>query len=152
MKCGGRLLSLMCAALGLAGCVSSHTHELALKNAETAQSLYQTEQRRVQEMATTNKQLKMQVDELEAKLKLSREQLMRIESEWKEARDELLRIKIEREQSQKDSRRAGSAERSEPPSALESEGDGRTKEQRRPGDPKRRLRDLVRELEGLLER
>lgn len=111
------------------GCVSSSSYELARSHAENAKLLYQNEQRRAQELAATNKQLKQQIEDLETKLRTTREQLARTEQEWKEARDELLKLKIEREQQQP----------------------RRSREPADSPEAKRRLKDLLRQLEALLE-
>ncbi|MGH7251520.1 MAG: hypothetical protein ACREIK_06650, partial [Nitrospiraceae bacterium] len=79
------------------GCVSSNTYELAKSNAENAKLLYQNEQRRSQELAGTAKQMKLQIEGLEATLRDTREKLERTDRDWRETRDELLKLKIEQE-------------------------------------------------------
>jgi len=84
MKTGGGRIAVM-TVLGWmlagvsTGCVSSSTYELAKSN------------------ATTAKQMKLQIEALEATLRDTREKLERTDQDWREARDELLRVKIERE-------------------------------------------------------
>ena len=80
---------------GLAGCVSSGTHNEAIRHAELR---LQSEQRLTQELATSNKELRFRNAELESTLRSVRDQLMRTDKEWRDARDELLKIKISQEQ------------------------------------------------------
>jgi septal ring factor EnvC (AmiA/AmiB activator) len=109
------------------------------------------EQRKVDDTARENAKLQVQTEELTNQLKAAREQIARTEQERKEMRDELLRMKIAQEEAQRarDRQAAGPPTRkeaaapstaTEPPAAL---GDA---------ELKRRLRDLVKELEELLQK
>lgn len=136
-------------------CVSSSTYELAKSNAENAKLLYQNEQRRSQELVATNKRMKQQIEDLESNLRISREQLERKDKEWREARDELLKMKIDKEQQRHKSRERLS-EASSRPEVIEKAGpatdfDSRSKSQAQSEDAKRRVKELLEQLQGLLE-
>jgi septal ring factor EnvC (AmiA/AmiB activator) len=140
-------LLIASAAFGvlLTGCVSSSTYELAKRDAEKAMLLYQNEQHRTQELATANKQLKQQVEALQVTLKDTQEKFERADRDWRETRDELLKLKIEREQQARGRARRGEAERAvlglpepAPKSAFESE------------ETKRRLKELMQQLQSVL--
>lgn len=136
-------------------CVSGSTYELAKSNAENAKLLYQNEQRRSQELVATNKRMKQQIDDLESNLRISREQLERKDKEWREARDELLRMKIDKEQ-QRHKSRDRLTEASPRPEVVEKAGpasdfDSRPKSQAQSEDAKRRVKELLEQLQGLLD-
>lgn len=134
-------------ALGGSACVSGDTYELARKDAENARLLYQNEQRQTQDLVANNKRLKQQIEELEAALRDTREKLARVDREWREVRDELLRLKIEREQ------RRSARQHGESQLNLDTAKPDTDERARRllPDDSKRRLRELLEELQGLLQ-
>ncbi|MEK6526469.1 MAG: hypothetical protein AABZ22_06315 [Nitrospirota bacterium] len=136
------------------GCVSSSTYELAKSNAENAKLLYQNEQRRSQELAATAKQMKLQLETLEATLRDTREKLERTDRDWREARDELLRVKIEREQQRRKGRERvvetlSRIEAEKPASAPDPEA--LLKQQGQSDETKRRLKELMQQLQTALE-
>ena len=136
------------------GCVSLSSYELAKSNAENAKLLYQNEQRRSQELAASNKQVKIRSDELEANLREVRTQLEHTDKEWRETRDELLRYKIDREQQRRKFRQGDTPLRLETERvAPEAETEARLKAQAQPqtGDPKRRLKELMQQLQTVLQ-
>ncbi len=156
-----RRSSLTAAVLGCSlvvasfGCVSSSTYELARSNAENAKLLYQSEQRRANELAASAKKMKQHIEELEASLQESRDKLTRTDRDWRETRDELLRLKIEREQARrKGGERAPEfvvhAETEKPAPALEPEPP-QPKAGPQSDDPKRRLKELLQQLQSALE-
>jgi septal ring factor EnvC (AmiA/AmiB activator) len=127
--------------------------DAAIQRTVTAQAQGQAEHKTA-DLSVLNAQLKIQIEELTGQLKAAREQIARTEQERKEMRDELLRMKIAQEETQ----RARERERKIPPvdtarrdteRAAPPPHTGAT-----PADPelKRRLRDLVHELEDLLQK
>jgi hypothetical protein len=134
------------------GCVSSSTYELAKSNAENAKLLYQNEQRRSQELVASAKQMKLQVEALEATLRDTREKLERTDRDWRETRDELLRFKIDREQQRRKIRVGDFLTRPELEKAtLGVESEARFKPQAESEDAKRRLKELLQQLHTVLE-
>jgi len=145
------VLGMMVAGVSM-GCVSSSTYELAKSNAENAKLLYQNEQRRSQELVASAKQMKQQIESLEAILREAREKLERTDRDWRETRDELLKLKIEREQQRRKIRVGDFLTRPEmekPPLDVESEA--RVKPQAESEDAKRRLKELMQQLQTVLE-
>jgi hypothetical protein len=142
--------ALLC--VGTIGCVSTEAYELAKKDADNARLLYQNEQRRGQELALSNKKMKQHLEELDATLKDMREKVSRTEREWRETRDELLRIKIEQEQRRGALRHSPSQLGLEDarPAPVGPEGPPRKVP---PGsdETKRRLRDLLEQLQDVLQ-
>jgi hypothetical protein len=143
------LFGLIAIGLGLGGsaCVSGDTYELAKKDAENARLLYQNEQRQTLDLVANNKRLKQQIEELDAALRETKEKLARINREWLETRDELLRLKIEREQRR--SARHGESQLNL--DTAKPDSDERAKRQLQSEDPKRRLKEILEELQGLLQ-
>ena len=134
------------------GCVSSSTYELAKSNAENAKLLYQNEQRRSQELAGTAKQMKLQIEGLEATLRDTREKLERTDRDWRETRDELLRVKIEREQQRRKIRVGDFLTRPEMEKpTLDVEPEARIKHQAESEDAKRLLKELMQQLQTVLQ-
>jgi hypothetical protein len=157
MKTGSARLEVL-AVLGLlvlgvsTGCVSTNTYELAKSNAENAKLLYQNEQRRSQELVASAKQMKLQVEALEATLRDTREKLERTDRDWRETRDELLRFKIDREQQRRKIRVGDFLTRPELEKAkLGGESEARFKPQAESEDAKRRLKELLQQLQTVLE-
>jgi outer membrane murein-binding lipoprotein Lpp len=124
-----------------AGCVSSSTFEQAQRDAERK---IQYEQRQNQELATSNKQLKHRLEELESAWRAAREDAARTEKLFKETRDELLSLKIEREQ-----QRPTTRERLSKTEKFSNEAD-RLK-QERTEEAVRRLKDLLRQIQATLD-
>ena len=96
----------------------------------------------------------LQIEGLEATLRETREKLERADRDWRETRDELLRVKIEREQQ----RRKGRQRLVETQPLLEaekaavaSELEARFKQQAESEDAKRRLKELMQQLQTVLE-
>ena len=157
MKTGSARLEVL-AVLGLmalgvsTGCVSTNTYELAKSNAENAKLLYQNEQRRSQELVASAKQMKLQIEALEATLRDTREKLERTDRDWRETRDELLRVKIEREQQRRKIRVGDLLTRPEMEKAtLDVESEARVKPQPESQDAKRRLKELMQQLQTVIE-
>lgn len=130
------------ATMSAMGCVTSGTHEQAVRNVELR---LQSEQRLAQELITSNKELRFRVAELEATLRGLREQFTRTDKDWKDARDELLRIKMEKEQSTLGRERFSYLDR--PDIGPEN----RLKPQERAEDAVQRARELLRQLQIILE-
>jgi chromosome segregation ATPase len=133
---------------GVTGCVSSDSYALAKRDAENARLLYQNEQRQAQELAANNKRLKQQIEELDVALRETRDKLTRSDREWREARDELLRLKIEREQ-HRTSRERGDSQLNLDTAKPDTDDRPRTHPQS--DEAKRRLKDLLEQLHGLLQ-
>ena len=157
MKTGSARLEVV-AVLGLmalgvsTGCVSSNTYELAKSNAENAKLLYQNEQRRSQELVASAKQMKLQIEALEATLRDTREKLERTDRDWRETRDELLRFKIDREQQRRKIRVGDFLTRPEiEKPTLDVESEARVKPQTESEDAKRRLKELMQQLQTVIE-
>jgi len=145
------VLGMMVAGVSM-GCVSSSSYELAKSNAENAKLLYQNEQRRSQELAGTAKQMKLQLETLEATLRDTREKLERTDRDWRETRDELLRVKIEREQQRRKIRVGDFLTRPEMEKpTLDVESEARFKPQVESEDAKRRLKELMQQLQSVLQ-
>jgi septal ring factor EnvC (AmiA/AmiB activator) len=146
-----RLLMVSSIATGVAGgataCVSGDSYALAKRDAENARLLYQSEQRQAQELAANNKRLKQQLEELDAALKETRDKLARSDREWREARDELLRLKIEREQR----RTSRDGESQLNLDTAKPDADVRPKPSPQSDESKRRLKELLEQLHGLLQ-
>lgn len=149
-------LTVLCgiAQIVQTGCVSYGTYELTKRDAESARLLYQNEHNRSQELAESNKKMKLQIEELTANLRSAREQVDRTDREFREARDELLKLKIDREQQ----RHGVKARLKETQSLLEKEKaaletmtDVRLKSQGESEDTKRRVKGLMQQLQALLE-
>jgi len=139
MKTGGGRIAVM-TVLGWmlagvsTGCVSSSTYELAKSN------------------ATTAKQMKLQIEALEATLRDTREKLERTDRDWRETRDELLRVKIEREQQRRKIRVGDFLTRPEMEKpTLDVESEALVKPQPKSEDAKRRLKELMQQLQTVLE-
>ena len=149
----------MLAALGVlalaasTGCVSSSTYQLAKSNAENAKLLYLNEQRRAQELSSTVKQQKLEMESLEATLRDTREKLERTDREWRETRDELLKLKIDQEQRRKGRQRPGETQAGleAEKTAVAAELETRLKQQAESEDAKRRLKELVQQLQSVLQ-
>ena len=134
------------------GCVISSTYELAKSNAENAKLLYQNEQRRSQELAASAKQMKLEMESLEATLRETREKLERTDRDWRETRDELLKVKIEREQQRRKIRVGDFLTRPEMEKpTLDVEPQARFKPQAESEDAKRRLKELMQQLQSVLQ-
>ncbi|HZS11389.1 MAG TPA: hypothetical protein VFA38_04005 [Nitrospirales bacterium] len=141
----GMLLAILTACAG--------RDDAAVHRTVAAQAQGQAAQKTA-DLSVVNAQMKIQIEELTAQLKAAREQIARTEQERKEMRDELLRMKI----AQEDAQRARDRERKMPPA----ETARRETEPAAPppqagsaqADPelKRRIRDLIRELEDLLQK
>lgn len=137
------------------GCVSGQTYELAKSRTENAKLLYESEQRRAQELAAANRLMKQQLAELEASLHNLREQLDHKDKDWREARDELLKLKIEKEQQRASKSRSRMSDA--PPGLeqdrplIEPEAEARLKHQAPAEETKRRVRELVQQLQALLQ-
>jgi len=156
-----RCSSLTAAVLGCSliaassGCVSSSKYDLAKANAENAKLLYQNEAQRSSDLTAGAKQIKRQIEDLEASLRDTRERLARGDREWRETRDELLRLKIEREQTR---RKGGErvqefivhSDTERPMPAIEAES-LRSRTESPPDDPKRRLKELLQQLQSVLD-
>jgi len=149
----------MLAALGVlalaasTGCVSNSTYQLAKSNAENAKLLYLNEQRRAQELSATVKQQKLEMESLEATLRETREKLGRTDREWRETRDELLKLKIEQEQRHKGRQRLVEAQPTleAEKAAVAAEVEARFKQQAESEDAKRRLKELMQQLQSVLQ-
>lgn len=135
------------------GCVSSSTYALAKSNAENAKLLYQNEQRRSQELTANVKQMNLQIEGLEATLRETREKLERTDREWRETRDELLKLKIEQEQRRKGRQRLVETQPmlEAEKAAIAAEVETRFKQQAESEDAKRRLKELMQQLQAVLE-
>lgn len=146
------VLGLLVAGASM-GCVSSSTYELAKSNAENAKLLYQNEQRRAQELSGTVKQLKQQLESLEATLRDTRDKLERTDREWRETRDELLKLKIDQEQRRKGRQRLVETQPGleAEKAAVAAELEARLKQQTESEDAKRRLKELMQQLQTVLE-
>ncbi len=140
-------------AIGQTGCVSSSAYELARKDAENARLLYQNETRRAQELAATATQLKAQIERTQAELKKAQEQIARTEQEFHATRDELLRLKIEWEQHQHALRKQlkiAQAQLQREKAVLDTEADLRSKTEGQSEETRRRVKDLVVQIQTLL--
>ena len=124
------------------GCVSNRTFEEAQQRSYTQ---HQQDQQHLLELNVANKKLKQRIEELETALQSTRDQLGRTEREWKEVRDELLKLKIEKEQQQPGRRRDRVAQ--------EKSGDGQDDQikQLRLDEARRRAKELLQQLQGMME-
>lgn len=125
------------------GCVAASTYEQAQRNAEIQR---QNDQRQIQELTASNRQLKQRIEELEANLRTAHEQVARTEREWREARDELLKMKIEKEQ-----QRGRARDRLSPLERPETDLDNRLKLRERADEAMRRIKELLRQLQAALD-
>jgi septal ring factor EnvC (AmiA/AmiB activator) len=145
--------ALLISFCGITSCVSTEAYELAKRDADNARLSYQNEQRRSQELGLSQKRMKQQLEELEKILKDTQDKLARTEREWRETRDELLRIKIEREQARGAVGRR-QAQSGPEASRLAPENPQDTSRKLPPaseGEVKRRLHDVLEELQDVLE-
>ncbi|MGH7207991.1 MAG: hypothetical protein ACREIL_01260, partial [Nitrospiraceae bacterium] len=115
--------------------------------------LYQNEQRRSQELSATATQMKLQIEGLEATLRDTREKLERADRDWRETRDELLKLKIEQEQRRKGRQRLVETQPllEAEKAAVATELEARFKQKAESEDAKRRLKELMQQLQTVLE-
>ncbi|MER3424215.1 MAG: hypothetical protein C4293_14335 [Nitrospiraceae bacterium] len=126
-----------------AGCVAASTYEQVARNAELQR---QSDQRQIQDLTVSNRQLKQRLEELESSLRSAREQIVRTEKEWRETRDELLKMKIEKEQ-----QRGRTRDRLSQLERPEADLDNRLRFQERADEAMRRIKELMRQLQVALD-
>jgi len=136
-------LSMTIAVIAVwSGCVSNRTFEESQQRSYTQ---HQQDQQHLLELNIANKKLKQRIEELETALQSTRDQLGRTEREWKEVRDELLKMKIDKEQQQPGRRRDRVAQ--------EKSGEGQDDQikQLRLDEARRRAKELLQQLQGMME-
>jgi hypothetical protein len=136
-------LSMTIAVIAVwSGCVSNRTFEESQQRSYTQ---HQQDQQHILELNIANKKLKQRIEELETALQSTRDQLGRTEREWKEVRDELLKMKIDKEQQQPGRRRDRVAQ--------EKSGEGQDDQikQLRLDEARRRAKELLQQLQGMME-
>lgn len=130
---GHGLLALFGAGLALGGCASIGSYHDARREAEEARLAYEQEARRSQELTVQTTKLREQADLLEIALRKAREDLERREREDLEARETLAALK-------------GQPTRGDQGSAKPSKPTGAAADAR-----KARLKDLLKELQAILD-
>jgi chromosome segregation ATPase len=144
---------LACLSL-LTGCVSSSAYERAVQDAMQARLQNEKDQAALKELAEGTKQMRQRIEDLEARLRDATERLARTDRDWREARDELLSLKMEREQQLQRVRerlKVSQKQLEKEKAALETETAIREKSESQTEETKRRLKDLMREVQGLLD-
>lgn len=146
--------ALVLSVFAAAGCVSSSVYERAVQDAMQAKLQEQKDQETIKDLAESNKQIRQRVEDLEARLRVANETLVRTDRDWREARDELLTLKMDREQQIQKIRerlKASQKQLEKEKAALETDVTVREKSQAQSEETKRRLKDLMQEVQGLLD-
>lgn len=146
--------ALVLSVFAAAGCVSSSAYERAVQDAMQAKLQEQKDQETIKDLAESNKQIRQRVEDLEARLRTANETLVRTDRDWREARDELLTLKMDREQQIQKIRerlKASQKQLEKEKAALETDVTVREKSQAQSEETKRRLKDLMQEVQGLLD-
>jgi PHD/YefM family antitoxin component YafN of YafNO toxin-antitoxin module len=146
-----RKLVVVLSALSVSGCVSASTYERAVQEAMQARL---KNQETIRDLAESKKQMKQRIEDLEARLRDANESLIRTERERVEVRDELLKIKMDREQQIhriRERLKISQKQLEKEKAALETEASIREKSQAQSEETKRRLKDLMQEIQGLLD-
>jgi hypothetical protein len=136
------------------GCVFGSSYELAKKDAENAKLLYESELRRSQDLAAANKRMKLQIEDLETGFRAAREKADRLEKEFREVRDDLLKLKIEREQQRhkiKQQLKETQSQLEREKALLDTEAELRLKTQGQPEETRTRAKELLQQLQALME-
>lgn len=137
-----------------AGCVFSSSYELAKKDTENAKLLYEGELRRSQDLAAANKRMKLQIEDLETGFRTAREKADRIEKEYREVRDDQLKLKIEKEQQRpriKQHLKETQSHFEREKALLDTEAELRLKTQGQPEETRARAKELIQQLQALME-
>ena len=137
-----------------AGCVFGSSYELAKKDAENAKLLYEGELRRSQDLAAANKRMKLQIEDLETGFRTAREKADRIEKEYREVRDDQLKLKIEKEQQRhkiKQQLKETQSQLEREKAFLDTEAELRLKTQGQSEETRARAKELIQQLQALME-
>jgi len=139
---------------GATGCVSYSTYELAKRDAEHTRLLYQNETRRAAELAEQNKKLRLQVEDMEAKVRNATETADRASREYKAVRDELLALKMQSEEERhlaKDRLKHAQKQLDKERAVLEAEAELQAKSPAVSEQTRDRVRQLLQEVQSLLQ-
>ncbi len=146
---------LLGASMALTGCVSSTTYELAKRDAQNATLLLQHEQRRIQDLTAEHKRMTQRIEQLQADLQKTQQELTVRDQAWRETRDELLQLKIDQEKTQHQIKRRlkeAKAHLQQEQAALETALALQAQTQGQSEDTKRRIQELIQEIQNLLDR
>ncbi len=138
---------------GLLSCVSQSTYEVALRDVENARLRYQQETQRNQALTDQIKQMKVQVEDLESKLRIASETTDRATREYKQVREELLALKMQQDQERQQARsrlRQSQRQLEQERAVLETESDLHSRYQAASEETKERVRALLEEIQSLL--
>jgi hypothetical protein len=139
---------------GATGCVSYSSYEMARRDAENTRLLYQNETRRAVELAEQNKKMKLQIEDMEARVRNATETADRASKEYKIVRDELLAIKMQSEQERhqaKDRLKRATRQLEKERAVLETEAELQARSPAVSEQTRERVRALLQEVQTLLE-